>query len=269
MDAREDPYDVVRRAAETPDAVVRYADHADGLVDVCLPPSLGRPARPYPLLVFVHGGFWRQECDRTHARPLADDLVRRGYVVALPEYRRTGGAGGAGGWPATGEDVVAALEATPRLVDEVAPGWIDPSAGVILAGHSAGGHLALWAGLRAEAARVDRIVALAPVSDLVEAARLDLDGGAAPALLGAGPDDVPDRYADADPLAVLGSSSPPVVVVHGDEDLQVPVAMSRAAAARHPALRYVELEGVDHFALIDPLSRAFSSVVVPSIVGGG
>lgn len=262
MDAREDPYDVVRRGAELPDAVVRYAEHPDGLVDVCLPPSLGRPDRPSPLVIVVHGGFWRQEWDRRHARPLADDLVRRGYVVALPEYRRTGGGGG---WPQTGADVATAIEATPRLVDDVAPGRVDPAAGVVLVGHSAGGHLALWAGLRTDPGRVHRVVALAPVTDLAEAARLDLDAGAAQDLLGGAPDDVPEQYADADPLAALSATSPEVVVLHGTADLQVPVAMSRAAAGRYPTLRYVELEGVDHFALIDPLSAAYGDAVLPAV----
>jgi len=258
-----DPYEVVRRPAEPPDAVVRYADHADGLIDVFLPPALGRPPRPLPLLVFVHGGFWRQEWDRRHARPLADDLLRRGYVVAIPEYRRTGGHGG---WPETGTDVSVALGSVTRLVAGVAPGWVDPDAPVTLVGHSAGGHLALWAGLRADPGQVARIVVLAPVTDLVQAAREDLDGGAAQALLGGGPDDVPDRYADADPLAALTRASPQVVVVHGADDLQVPVAMSREAARRHPSIRYVELAGVEHFALIDPLSRGYPDGVVPAVV---
>ena len=95
------------RPAEGPDAVLRYAAHEDGLVDVHLPPG---PLRPSPLVVFVHGGFWRQAYDRRHARPLADALALEGYVVAVPEYRRVGGAGG---WPATGDDVDAALGALP------------------------------------------------------------------------------------------------------------------------------------------------------------
>lgn len=257
-----DPYDVFGRPSESPDVVLRYADHDDGLIDVFLPPSLGRPAAPAPLLVFVHGGFWRQEWDRTHARPLAEDLIQRGFVVAVPEYRRTDGLGG---WPATGEDVERSLAAVPDLIEEIAPGRIDPGAGVVVMGHSAGGHLALWAGLRAGAERVSRVVALAPVADLWEAARRDLDGGATQLLLGGEPTDVPAQYASADPLAALGSGSPDVVIVHGTADAQVPVELSRTAAEQHPAIDFRELAGVDHFALIDPLSTAWSQAVLPAI----
>jgi acetyl esterase/lipase len=263
-----DPTDVLSRVAEPPDAVVRYADHDDGVIDVFLPASVGRPARPGPLVVFVHGGFWRQEWDRKHVRPLADALVARGMVVAAPEYRRTGGAGG---WPHTGDDVQAAASAAPGLIGDLAPGWIDPAAPYVLAGHSAGGHLALWAGLRLGSSAVRSIVALAPVADLTFAARERLDGDAAVLLLGGEPDDVPDAYDAADPFAGLAVQSsddsrhPPITVIHGTADAQVPVTMSRAVAQRHPRVDYIELEGVDHFALIDPLSPAFVETVLPAL----
>lgn len=257
-----DPYDVFSRPAEVPDAVLRYADHDDGLIDVFFPPSLGRPAAPTRLIVFVHGGFWRQEWDRRHARPLAADLIRRGYVVAVPEYRRTGGLGG---WPSAAEDVLAALARAPGLIDEVAPGRIGPGSPVVVMGHSAGGHLALWAGIRAGRERVSRIVALAPVTDLAEAARRNLDDGAVQDLLGGSPSEQPDRYAEAEPLSALGQDSPDVVIVHGSADAQVPIDLSRASAAASGPVDYRELEGVDHFALIDPLSAAWPEVlaVVP------
>lgn len=259
-----DPLDVFSRPAEGPDAVLRYAPHADGLIDVFLPPALGRPSTPRPLLVLVHGGFWRQEWDRTHLRPLANAFAQRGLVVAVPEYRRTGGAGG---WPMTGDDVRLAVEASPGLVDGVAPGWIDPSAPIVVAGHSAGGHLALWAGLRAGPEKVSRVVALAPVADVAHAARADLDDGAAQALLGGGPDELSAAYADADPFGAAIPSDTDVVVIHGTEDRQVPVEMSRQLVAAHPSVTYAELAGVDHFALIDPLSDAFADVVLPAVEG--
>jgi acetyl esterase/lipase len=266
-----DPSEVLTRPAEPPDAVVRYADHADGVIDVFLPASVGRPSRPCPLMVFVHGGFWRQEYDREHVRPLANALITHGLAVAVPEYRRTGGAGG---WPQTGDDVQAAVSAAPGLIAEVAPGWVDPHAPLALAGHSAGGHLALWAGLRLGRPEVDSIVALAPVADLRFAANERLDGDATVLLLGGGPDDAPDAYDAADPFAGLAAHSaadsdhPSVTVIHGTSDAQVPVTMSRAIAQRHPRVEYVELEGVDHFALIDPLSTAFSSTVLPALLAG-
>jgi acetyl esterase/lipase len=264
-----DPADVLTRAAEPPDAVVRYADHDDGVIDVFLPASNRRPAEPRPLVVFVHGGFWREEWDRKHARPLANALAAHNVAIAVPEYRRTGGAGG---WPQTGDDVEAAVSAAPRLIDEIAPGWIDPRAAVTLAGHSAGGHLALWSGLRLGRPVVGSIVALAPVTDLRLAAHEQLDGDATMLLLGGGPDDVADRYDAADPFVGLAvhsideSRHPAITVIHGTAYVQVPVTMSRAIAQRHPRVRYVELDGVDHFALIDPLSDAFATAVASALL---
>lgn len=271
-----DPREVLTRDAEPPDAVVRYADHADGIVDVFLPPVLTRPAAPRHLVVLVHGGFWRHVVDRRHLRPLANALATDRYVVAVPEYRRSGrpssgdGAADAGtdrplpGWPACGEDVLAVLRQARGLVDGVAPGWIDPTAPATVIGHSAGGHLTLWAGLRCAPDVVGAVLALAPVSDVTDAAVRDLDGGAAVALIGRTVTEAPETYraADAARVARHWSVAPDrrVVVVHGADDDRVPVAMSRALA---DAVELEEVAGTGHFELIDPLSDVWREVVRP------
>lgn len=260
MDSRE----VLSRPAGGPDAMLRYAEHRDGLVDIFLPPSTGTPEQPHPLVVVVHGGFWREEHDRRHVRPLAVALAQRGMVVAVPEYRRVGGLGG---WPETADDVEAALATTPAMVEAVAPGQLDPAVPCHLVGHSAGGHLALWAGLRASRGRVSSITALAPVSDLGYAAHAGLGDNATQALLGGGPGDVPELYAQADAAALLPGDVR-VTIIQGTDDQQVAVEMNRRLAAHHPEVAYVELDGVDHFALIDPLSAAFAAAVQPRLLLG-
>jgi acetyl esterase/lipase len=259
-----DACEVTTPRAEPPDVVLRYADHADGLIDVFLPASLGRPGRPADLLVLVHGGFWRQQFDRSHVRPLANSLRQHGFAVAVPEYRRTGGLGG---WPETGDDVKVALAVVPGMLDDAAPGCVDPTARCVLVGHSAGGHLALWAGLQAGPARVASIMALAPVSDLYYAARVRMGAGAVQALLGGDPDERPDHYAQADVTALLAHAVVDVTIIQGDADKNVTVDMNRRLAIRFrgPHVRYVELAGVDHFALINPLSPVFESVVLPAL----
>ena len=261
MDSRE----VLTRKADGPDAILRYADHSDGLIDVFLPPGTGRPERPSPLVLVIHGGFWREEYDRSHVRPLANALAQRGVVVAVPEYRRVGGLGG---WPQTAYDVETALISTPALLGVVvAPGLLDPSTPCTLVGHSAGGHLAMWAGIRAGPERVRSIVALAPVADLEYAARAGMGDGAVQELLGGGPDDVPEHYAEADPARLLPGDVP-VTIIQGSDDKQVTVEMNRRLAGQHREVAYVELDEVDHFALIDPLSVAFASTVLPRILTG-
>jgi len=231
---------------------VRYAEHTDGLVDLHLPPG---PARPAPLVVLLHGGFWRQAYDRRHTRPMAVALRNEGYVVATPEYRRIGGGGG---WPATFDDVAAVRQQLPHLVRDLIPDRVAPGPPVVV-GHSAGGHLAMWWALTGPPDGVRAAVALAPVADLARAYREQLDDGAVLALLGGSPQQHPDRYAAADPAALLrrGMPHPPITVLHGADDRQVPAAHSRGL----PGISRVELPGVEHFSLIDPLSQAWPEVV--------
>lgn len=247
-----DPRAVVAHPGPPPDTTVSYGDHPDQVADVRLPAG-GPDGEPRPLVIVVHGGFWRAEWDRAHTGPLAADLAARGYPVAQLEYRRTGQPGG--GWPGTFADVMAGVTKVPALLglDRMPP---------ILLGHSAGGHLAVWCAAAAPSA-VRSVLALAPVVDLAEAYRLDLDGGAVAALLGGGPDDVPDRYAEADPAG----RPPPAartVIIHGARDRHVPVEMSRryagAAGSTGAAVTLIELPEVDHFALIAPESAAWPAV---------
>jgi acetyl esterase/lipase len=236
-----------------PDVTVRYGSHPDQLADLWIPD--GDLTRP--LLVFVHGGFWRPKWDRAHAVPLAADLARRGWPVALLEYRRTG-------WPDTSGDVGAALARVPDLVRaELAARGRDVSgpAPPVVAGHSAGGHLALWA---ARPGLVRSVVALAPVADLALAHRLGLGDGAVADLLGGGPDDVPDRYADADPVRRLPTGVR-TVVVHGADDRDVPVTVGRsyvdAARKSGDDTTLRELPDIEHYALIEPDSGAWPTVL--------
>ncbi|MEV0153492.1 alpha/beta hydrolase [Micromonospora sp. NPDC050686] len=250
-----DPRDVLTRPAPAPDLTVAYGSHPDQVAD------LRRPAGPGPgrLLVVVHGGFWRAEYDRTHTGPLAAALAAQGHPVAQLEYRRTGQPDG--GWPHTLTDVLAGVAALPGLAADALPGLVAPGAPILI-GHSAGGQLALYAAAHAPGT-VGGVLALAPVADLAEAYRLDLDSGAVAALLGGGPDDVPDRYRTTDPRSLVPTQVR-TVVIHGTEDRQVPLSLSRryvaaTAAAGTPAT-LVELQGCEHFGLIDPESAAWPQV---------
>jgi acetyl esterase/lipase len=239
-----DPDELRTRAVTGPDFTVSYGTHPDQIADVRLPP--GDPTGP--LVVFIHGGFWKAAFDRTHTGPLATDLAVRGYPVATIEYRRVGRDGG---WPETFDDAAAALDTVPALVG--ARTGLDLTRPVV-AGHSAGGHLALWYAGR-PGARARGVVALAPVAELAVAYRLGLGGGAVAALLGGGPADVPDRYAAAQPAR----PTVPVVIVHGADDDVVPIEVSRAYAGADTNV--VELPDTEHFALIDPDSTAWPRVL--------
>jgi pimeloyl-ACP methyl ester carboxylesterase len=127
---------------------------------------------------------------------------------------------------------------------------------VVVVGHSAGGHLALWAASGAPASGLVATVALAPVADLVEADRERLGDGAVRAFLGADPAD----RADLDPVRLV-TPSQPVRLVHGALDDVVPVAQSQAYVAAHQGASVEVVPDADHFDLIDPASAAWPHVV--------
>ncbi|MEU8773327.1 alpha/beta hydrolase [Streptomyces sp. NPDC048606] len=258
-----------------PDATAAYGEHPDQVVDFYAPRGAGAPA---PLVVLLHGGAWRAPYDRRHVTPFADLLARRGFAVANVEYRRGSSlphqdAEGpvAGRWPETFDDVAAAMDALPELAAAALP-----AADVrrtVVTGHSAGGHLALWAAARhvlpygspwrlPSPPPLRGVVALAPIADFAVAQGLGVCGGASGQLLG-GPEHWDERLPSADPAALLPTGIA-TAVVHGREDIVVPPAVAEsyvAAAAKAGEMVGLTLvEGVGHFPLIDPAADACAVV---------
>lgn len=246
------------------DHVLRYGRHPEQIADLRLARRLAARA----VVLLVHGGFWRQEYDRHHTDPLAADLTGQGFTVVSVEYRRLGGSGG---WPATFDDIAAAVDTLPDLVAATTR----DAQPVVLLGHSAGGHLVLWAGGRhnlpstsrwhlPETPALQGIVALAPVADLAMADSSSLDDDAVAELLDGHLSERPERYAQCDPSAPLPPAAR-TVIVHGSEDRHVPIALSH---------RYVEsvlaagadvtldvITGGEHFAVIEPGSPVWPRVL--------
>lgn len=255
-----DPESVLTRSADGPDIVLRYADHEDGVADVWLAPAVVDDA-PGRLLYALHGGFWKQQYDRRHLRPLACALASLGWTVVAPEYARVGGSradGAAGGaWPLLAADLRTVRHRVPGLLADVAPGRIGAEKPVVI-GHSAGGQLALWWALDSDAADCPRsVLAIAPVADLARAYAEELGGGAVRALFNGPPPN------DGDPAARLRAGEAPdcaLVIVHGELDQEVPAAHTAALGADVDAVDVRLLPDVEHYGLIDPLSSAWSAV---------
>jgi acetyl esterase/lipase len=241
----------------------RYGPHRSQRADLHLPPAATRP----PVIALVHGGSWQRGYGRIVMRGLACDLLRRGWAVWNIEYRRLGEGGG---WPATFADVAAAIDHLGEL-----PVALDRSRMGIV-GHSAGGHLALWAAGRsrlpdaalAEVGGAPRVlpcaaVAMAGVCDLAGAYRR-WRGGAVRSLMGGSPEHHPERYAVGDPLAHVPLALP-VLLVHGVLDETVSVRFSREYARLSDAaggeVELIELDGVAgrHRAHIDPRGAAWKT----------
>ena len=229
----------------------RYGEHPSQLAELTLPAGGG----PFPVAALIHGGCFRQRYDRHLMDDLCADLVGRGWAAWNVEYRRLG-RGAGGGWPATFEDVAAAVDALAGLP---APLDLDRVAAI---GHSAGGCLALWvAGRAGPRVAVAAAVGQAPLADLDACAREGVCGDQVPALMGGGPADVPDRYAAASPRARLPLRCR-TLVVHGLRDDTVPASQSTAFAdAAGAGCARVLLSHEGHYEHLEPGSACWRAVV--------
>ncbi|AXL89459.1 alpha/beta hydrolase [Streptomyces sp. CB09001] len=278
-DAAEEKSALSHPAVE-PDSTAGYGDHPDQVIDFYVPRGGAGPGEAAPVVVVLHGGSWRAPYDRRHISPFAGFLARRGFAVASVEYRRGAegaGAPGSGGdpvagrWPDTFDDVAAALDALPELVRRHLPRA--DARRVVLTGHSAGGHLALWAAARhllpADAPwRTERptplrgVVALAPIADFEVADELGVCGGATRQLLGDG-ELFTERRPYADPALLLPTGIA-TTLVQGRADVDVPQAVAEAyadaAAKAGEVVGVTLLEDVGHYPLIDPAADACAVV---------
>jgi len=236
----------------------------------------------YPIVILIHGGYWRARYGLDLMNDLAEDLAKRGYATWNIEYRRVGNPGG--GWPGTFQDVALATDNLRKL----APSYMLDLTKVVAIGHSAGGHLAFWlaarqripffahnspiAGSQLQGENEETTtplalagaISLAGVVDLELALRLHLSNDAVVELLGGTIASVPKRYAVASPTALLPLGVPQVLI-HGTSDdsvpLQVSQAYAKAAKGANDLVTYIELEGVDHFDVIDPHSQAWAMTI--------
>ncbi|MGY1696102.1 MULTISPECIES: alpha/beta hydrolase family protein [unclassified Geodermatophilus] len=238
---------------------VAYGPHPDQFLELSLPGGEGAA----PVVVVVHGGFWRAAHGVELARPLAADLAAAGWAAVAVEYRRVGAGGG---WPATLEDVAAAVDGLADLPERDRLDLTD----VTVVGHSAGGHLAAWAAGRGRLpagapgagprVRVTAAVLQAGVLDLGRAAERALGRRATQEFLGGEPGEVPDRYVAADPVRLLPTGAD-VLCVHGTGDDVVPPEQSEryaaAATAAGDRVRVHTLPG-GHMEPIDPAGEAWA-----------
>ena len=119
---------VLTRSARPPDLTLAYGDEADQVADI----RYGARGSELPLVVLIHGGFWKPEYDRVHVAAMSNALAEAGWTTLTLEYRRVSGEP-----DVTLHDMATALRVLPARVE-------CHNGQVLLIGHSAGGHLALW-----------------------------------------------------------------------------------------------------------------------------
>jgi acetyl esterase/lipase len=173
------------------------------------------------------------------------------------EYRRVGNPGG--GWPGTFEDIRSAYHALrEHKNDSIAR--LDLKK-LCIAGHSAGGHLALC--LAAFEHSVTHVLSLAGVLDLRRAWELHLSNDAAAAFLGGSPSEVPDHYREASP-AERSIPQATQKLIHGTVDEDVPYEISQSYATKKKKVgehvELITLPNTGHFEIVDPGSTVWKQV---------
>jgi acetyl esterase/lipase len=222
-----------------------------------------------PVVVLIHGGFWRSDVDRHAMDAIVESVVEEGWAAWNVEHRPTDDGGG---WPETFEDVAAAVDEVAEVAEER---HLDPARVVVL-GHAGGGTLALWTGARAglpdgtpgsdPVVRPVAVASLAGIPHLVAGSEEQLASGAVDELMGG-----PPGYEDDDPYLVASPAERlpldvPQLLVAGDADPIVPSRQSSAYAARADEagdrVTAIVRPGVDHNDVIDTRSEEWAEVLV-------
>ena len=256
------------------DAGVRIAYGRDSLQfgELRLPAGASNSNRA-PIAIIIHGGCWYSPyASIRNSAPLADALALSGVATWNVEYRRYNNPGG--GWTGTFRDVANGAD----YVRTLAALYPIDTARIVLAGHSAGGQLALWLASRHSLDRtsplfggtpipVRGVVSVGGIADLREfygRERNTCGNPAVESLLGGIPDSVPARLRDASPIERLPLGVPSVHIA-GDRDFIAPIAVREAyvtaATARGDKARVVTIVGDGHFEAMTPYKAAGRAVI--------
>jgi len=248
--------EILSRQPPPADLRLTYGSDPNQFIDLRLPAP---KTWPHPLVINIHGGFWRAKYNLDHAGHFCAALSANGLATANLEYRRVGNEGGA--WPGTFADIRSAYQ---FLIQNAQKHNFDAQK-VVVMGHSAGGQLALC--LAAHEPHLRAVISLAGVLDLQRAYQLHLSHDAVVEFLGGTPAEVPDHYREADPMQ-LTIAKARQWLIHGTSDDVVPPAFSRdyvalkqrRSGSEQEDTHLLEIAAADHFDLIDPRSRAWNSV---------
>lgn len=264
--------DILKWPVAPADHRIAYGDDPLQFGELRLPKGSG----PHPVVVVIHGGCWLSQYNIDHSGQMCAALTRAGAATWSLEYRRIGNRGG--GWPGTFEDIARGTDHLRKIARAYS---LDLNR-VVVIGHSAGGHLALWVAARSripngsELASSDPlpvrgVVSLAGVTDLRKfGSGCD---NAISELLGGSQEKVAHRYQQASPAEMLPLGVPQRLVL-GTRDHIIPMEMTKeyeaAAKQKGDDVKLITLEGAGHFEVIAPQSSVWPTVeaTVFSLLGG-
>lgn len=248
------------------DVRIAYGPAPAQVVELFMPPGRG----PHPVVILIHGGCYLAEYQGlAQTSGIAADLAHRGFAVWNVEYRKLGEDGA--GYPGTFLDVSAAVDLLRR---EAHRRRLDTRR-VAAVGHSAGGHLALWAAARSKLPRSSPLWRPRPLAirSVISLGGIgDLEGQGATFAGACGPEPIPriidaanrpEPYVDTSPAALLPTGTRTVMIA-GDLDHVMPPPTGRAYVERLRAAgdwgEAVAIPGASHFDVVIPTTAAWGVV---------
>ena len=263
--------DLLERPRPTGGITIAYGSDPLQVGDLWLPAS---PAHhPIPVILMVHGGCWQTDiADRSIMDWIAADLAARGIAVWNIDYRGVDRPGG--GYPGTYADVAAAVD----LLRTIAPAHGLATDRIVALGHSAGGHLALWAAARPRLPQgralaggnplpIATVIATGALPDIEAALALENNSctqSAMPALTGASSPGRPDVFADTSIPRLLPLSVRQIFISSAQDRIAPPsLAASYAAraAAAGETVERLAIAHEGHVELIAPGTRAWEATL--------
>lgn len=252
------------------DVQIAYGNDSYQFAELRLP-SARSDSEPFPLLIVIHGGYWLAEYGLDHITHLCANLAERGIASWCVEYRRLGNEGG--GWPGTFLDIAKAADYLPGIAEKYN---LDMER-VMVMGHSAGGHLALWLAARhrvnensvlyhSDPLSISKVISLAGINDLKECWERKLfdNTNVVEHFMAGSPAAVPERYQAGSPPELLPTGVRQVLF-HGDHDPFVPLSLSenyyRSAKERGDNVSLFVLPGAGHFEVVDPKTREWQQIL--------
>lgn len=247
-----------------PDSRIHYGKDSLQFGDLRVPDGEG----PHPVAIFIHGGCWLAEFDISHTEKLTAALAQNGIATWSLEYRRVGNEGG--GWPGTFQDIGHGADHLASIADEFNLN-LDR---VITMGHSAGGHLAIWAAARgaipaeseisaANPIRVNGVLALAPAADLRSLHEAEHCGHVVDQLMDGSPEEQPDHYRWGNPVELSPGKLPQILIIGKHDTVWAPAGLRYfdVASERGDNVEMIEATESGHFEMIDPDSSTWPLVL--------